>query len=75
MNPAVNGGQTGGMVGSQVFRGPRDRLIGVAVSVRKGPYKAHIGTIKDVNGNIARVELQAGNKIITIDKDKLLRRK
>lgn len=75
MNPAMNGGAVGGMVGSQMFRGPRDRLIGVSVSVKQGPYKAHFGTIKDVNGTVARVELQTGNKVITIDKSKLWRRK
>lgn len=75
MNPTLNGGAVGGMVGSQMFRGPRDRLIGVSVSVKQGPYKAHIGVIKDVNGTIARVELQTGNKVITVDKQKLWRRK
>lgn len=75
MNPNVNGGAGGGMVGSQMSRGPKDRLIGVSVSVKQGPYKAHIGVIKDVNGLIARVELQTGNKVITIPKEKLWRRK
>lgn len=58
-----------------MFRGPRDRLVGVSVSVKQGPHKAHFGVIKDVNGSIARVELQTGNKVITIDKSKLWRRK
>ena len=48
MNPAMSGG---GMVGSgNVGRGPRDRLIGVAVTVIKGPHKGYIGIIKDTNG-------------------------
>lgn len=73
MNPAIN---QGGMVGSgNIGRGPRDRLIGVTVTVVKGPYKGYHGTIKDTNGPIARVELNAGNKVITFDKDKLRRRK
>jgi transcription elongation factor SPT5 len=74
MNPFL-AAPTGGMVGSgNMGRGPRDRLIGVAVMVIKGAHKGYAGTIKDTNGPIARVELQTGNKIITIDKEKLFRR-
>ncbi|TFK25420.1 transcription elongation factor SPT5 [Coprinopsis marcescibilis] len=69
MNPAMMGG---GMVGSGALgRGPRDRHIGVTVMVTKGPHKGYGGTIKDTNGNTARVELRTGNKMISIDKDKL----
>ena len=76
MNPAMSGGAQGGMVGSgNMSRGPRDRLIGVSVTIVKGPQKGYAGTIKDTNGNIARVELLSGNKIIMIDKEKLKRRK
>ncbi|KAI8989014.1 transcription elongation factor Spt5 [Trametes punicea] len=75
MNPALSGG-AGGMVGSgNIGRGPRDRLIGVSVMVIKGPSKGYVGTIKDTNGPHARVELLTGNKVITIDKEKLRRRK
>ncbi|KDQ56765.1 hypothetical protein JAAARDRAFT_36254 [Jaapia argillacea MUCL 33604] len=73
MNPAMSGGASGGMVGSGMGRGPRDRLIGVLVVIVKGSTKGHIGTIKDTNGNIARVELHSNNKIIMVDKDKLKR--
>jgi transcription elongation factor SPT5 len=77
MNPAMSGGaMTGGMVGSgHIGRGPRDRLIGVTIIVIKGPNKGYVGTIKDTNGPMARVELHTGNKMITIDKEKLGRRK
>lgn len=77
MNPAMSGGaMAGGMVGSgHIGRGPRDRLIGVTVIIVKGPNKGYVGAIKDTNGPIARVELHTGNKMITIDKDKLRRRK
>jgi transcription elongation factor SPT5 len=77
MNPAMSGGAvTGGMVGSgHIGRGPRDRLIGVAVIVIKGPNKGYIGAIKDTNGPVARVELHTGNKMITIEKEKVWRRK
>lgn len=76
MNPALSGGAMGGMVGSgNIGRGPRDRLIGVTVTIVKGPQKGYVGTIKDTNGPIARVELVTNNKIISIDKSKLKRRK
>ncbi|KAH9077820.1 transcription elongation factor Spt5 [Lactarius deliciosus] len=74
MNPALSGGVTGGMVGSGMGRGPRDRLIGVLVTVVKGPQKGYIGIIKDTNGPIARVELNTNNKVITIEKERLYRR-
>ncbi|KAJ7209510.1 transcription elongation factor Spt5 [Mycena pura] len=74
MNPALVP-QTGGMVGSgNMGRGPRDRLIGVTVTVVKGPYKGYVGVIKDTNGSIARVELHTGNKVVAVDKEKLKRR-
>lgn len=63
---------TGGMVGSGAMgRGPRDRDIGTKVIVKGGSHKGYIGTIKDTNGLIARVELSSGNKLISIEKDKL----
>ncbi|CAL1710127.1 unnamed protein product [Somion occarium] len=73
MNPLMNA-PAGGMVGSAMGRGPRDRDIGCSVVVVKGPQKGYVGTIKDTNGSIARVELLTGNKIISIDKSKLMRR-
>lgn len=76
MNPALSGGAvTGGMVGSGMNRGLRDRLIGVLVTVVKGPQKGYVGTIKDTNGPMARVELNTNNKVITIEKERLYRRK
>jgi len=74
MNPALVA-PSGGMVGSGAMgRGPRDRHIGLTVTVIKGPHKGYVGTIKDTNGPIARVELRTGNKVIMIDKEKLHRR-
>jgi transcription elongation factor SPT5 len=74
MNPALVA-PTGGMVGSgNMGRGPRDRHIGTTVTVVKGPHKGYVGTIKDTNGPIARVELRTGNKVIMVDKEKLYRR-
>ncbi|KAJ3731768.1 transcription elongation factor SPT5 [Lentinula guzmanii] len=71
MNPAAAGGAQGSAIG----RGPRDRLIGAHVVVIKGPHKGYVGIVKDTNGvgltALARVELNTGNKIISIEKGKL----
>jgi len=72
MNPAVGAVSVGGFAGSG-SRGPRDRLIGTHIIIIKGTFKGYIGIIKDTNGNQARVELNTGNKVITIDKEKLKR--
>ena len=69
MNPASVGG---GMVGSgSMGRGPRDWLAGLAVTIVKGTYKGYVGTIKDTNGQIARVELATNQKVLTIEKSKI----
>ena len=73
MNPAMQ--PQGGMVGSGMTRGPRDRHIGLSVLVIKGPHKGYQGIIKDTNGPMARVELNTGNKLIMIDKSKLYHKK
>ena len=77
MNPAVGVGMPppGGTVGSQIGRGPRDRLIGVHVMIVKGPNKGHAATIRETNGHMARIELMTSAKVISIEKDKLRRRK
>ena len=77
MNPQAKGGagpMGGGMVGSQMARGPRDPVLGWSVAVVKGPLKGQYGTIKDTNANLARVEMITTRKIITIDKAKIWRR-
>lgn len=77
MNPAAAGGAQGmgGMVGSGAMgRGPRDRLIGAHVVVIKGPHKGYVGIVKDTNGGVARVELNTGNKVISIEKAKIHRK-
>jgi len=74
-NPSINGAMNqGGVVGSNVFRGPRDRVIGYQVTIVKGVNKSYIGIIKDTNGPIVRVELATKNKVISIERDKLKRR-
>ena len=72
MNPALqNGGMNGvnGMPPPNTFR--RDRAIGAAVSIRKGPYKGLQGVVKDSTDSEARVELHSKAKIITVSKDSL----
>lgn len=48
-------------------------MIGVICKIIKGPQKGYNGIIKDTNGNQLRIELQANNKVITIDRAKVLR--
>ena len=55
-------------------RGPRDPLVGLHVVIVKGINKSLIGTIKDINGDKARVELQSGNKTIDIPKTSLMKK-
>jgi len=74
MNPTMMA-PTGGMAGSGAMtRGPKDRDIGLTVTVIKGAHKGYVGTIKDTNGHIARVELRTGNKVIMIEKEKIYER-
>ncbi|SJL10156.1 related to SPT5-transcription elongation protein [Armillaria ostoyae] len=71
MNPAL-ALHPGGMAGSSIGRGPRDRMIGTIVQITRGPHKGYVGTIKDTNGPIARVELNTSNRVVTIEKTKLV---
>jgi transcription elongation factor SPT5 len=73
MNPASAGGAvTGGMVGSGgMWRGPKDKIIGLPVMVVKGPQKGYLGVVKDANGNLVRVELTSNNKVVTYERSKL----
>jgi transcription elongation factor SPT5 len=82
MNPNMAGGP-GAMLGAGIIgRGPRDRLIGVTVTVVLGTFKGLIGIIKETfppkkegTSPLARVEISSKNKLITIEEDKLRRRK
>lgn len=56
------------------FSGKRDNLIGAPVAIVQGTHKGYNGRIRDTNGPIARVELQATNKVVIVDKSKLRRR-
>lgn len=51
----------------------RAKMVGQRVSIGNGSqYKGLNGIIRDVNDNIARVELEAKNKVVNVDKTRLL---
>ncbi|KII68297.1 Transcription elongation factor SPT5 [Thelohanellus kitauei] len=47
-------------------------LLGVTVRISKGPYKGHVGIVKDSTEVLVRVELHAKNKIINVDKNNII---
>lgn len=58
----------------QTGKGFRDPLIDCPVVIIKGINKSLVGIIKDVNGEMCRIELQSGNKTVMINKMNLLRK-
>uniref|UniRef100_H2Y419 Transcription elongation factor SPT5 n=1 Tax=Ciona savignyi TaxID=51511 RepID=H2Y419_CIOSA len=66
----AGGGGGGGFRGRG--RGQRDMgIIGQTVRVRQGPYKGHIGVVKDATESTARVELHATCQTINVDRTRL----
>lgn len=66
-------GQPGAPNGApQVGGGGRDRMQGKTVSIISGPHKGYMGIVKEVNGELARVELHTNMKTVTIKKSILL---
>nr|CAB3266712.1 transcription elongation factor SPT5 [Phallusia mammillata] len=64
--------QGGGGGGGGRGRGQRDTgIIGQTVRVRQGPYKGHIGVVKDATESTARVELHATCQTINVDRSRL----
>ena len=58
-------GGRGGMVG-------RDRdLIGQTIKITQGPYKSHIGIVKDATETTARVELHSKCQTIMVDRSRI----
>ncbi|AGO12662.1 AaceriADR187Wp [[Ashbya] aceris (nom. inval.)] len=49
----------------------RDVALNKTVRIRSAGYKGQLGIVKDVNGDMATVELHSKNKHITVDKRKL----
>ena len=73
MNPALqlrNGGANGGMAPPRTMG--RDPLQGKQVKIKRGPYKGNIGLVKDTTDSGARIELQAKNKIVNVEKEHLM---
>lgn len=56
-----------------IRQGGRDRIIGQFVTIGRGSqYKGLKGTVKDTTDTTARIELESKNKVVTVDKTKLL---
>lgn len=67
-SPRGAGGGGGGGRG----RGRRDsELIGKTVRITQGPYKGHIGMVKDATESTARVELHSRIQTISVDRSRL----
>ena len=77
------GGDRGGRGGDRgSFRGGRGRgrgggmgrdreLIGQTIKITQGPYKGHIGMVKDATEATARVELHAKCQTISVDRGRI----
>lgn len=59
MNSAAGG--RGGRGG----RGGHDALVGTTIKVRQGPFKGYRGRVKDIKGQLVRVELESQMKVVT----------
>jgi len=53
----------------------RDPLVGVWVVITKGPYKGYRGIIKVTRNTIIQVELKAGLRVVTVEKDIVIHRR
>ncbi|KAG1712147.1 Transcription elongation factor SPT5 [Nymphon striatum] len=78
MHPRGGGGRGfasprgGGGAGGRGRGGRRDNeLIGKTVRITQGPYKGHIGMVKDATETTARVELHSRIQTISVDRSRL----
>lgn len=79
MHPSAGGGRSGsgfisggGGGGMGRGRGRRDsELIGQTIKITHGPYKGHIGIVKDATEATARVELHSKCQTISVDRTRL----
>merc|ERR1719510_1269444 len=76
MHPSQGGarGGSGGGRGRGRGRGNigRDRdLIGQTIKITQGPYKGHIGIVKDATESTARVELHSKCQTISVDRGRI----
>lgn len=71
MHPS-GGGQSPGGGGMGRGRGRRDNeLIGQTIKITQGPYKGHIGIVKDATESTARVELHSKCQTISVDRTRI----
>jgi len=79
-HPSQGGRGAGGGGGGGGFRGRgrgrgnvgRDReLIGQTIKITQGPYKGHIGMVKDATEATARVELHSKCQTISVDRTRI----
>ncbi|KAI8921264.1 hypothetical protein DFJ77DRAFT_449169 [Powellomyces hirtus] len=73
---APRGGGFGGGGGGGRGRGRGrgfDPLIGQTVTIATGPYKGYVGIVKEVVDGNARIELHTTSRLVTVDRNKLLR--
>ncbi|XP_014681911.1 PREDICTED: transcription elongation factor SPT5-like isoform X2 [Priapulus caudatus] len=63
--------QGGGRGRGRGFAGRDREIIGQTVRVVQGPFKGHIGIVKDATETLARVELHSGCKTISVDRTRL----
>ena len=78
MHPSQGGGRGGMGGGGGRGRGRgrggagRDRdLIGQTIKITQGPYKSHIGIVKDATESTARVELHSKCQTISVDRNRI----
>ena len=74
MHPSQGGRGRGGFGGRGRGRGMvgRDRdLIGQTIKITQGPYKSHIGIVKDATEVTARVELHSKCQTIMVDRTRI----
>ncbi|KAM7282267.1 transcription elongation factor SPT5 [Ixodes scapularis] len=74
MHPSGGGGGRGGGGGGggRGRGGRRDsELIGETIKITQGPYKGHIGIVKDATESTARVELHTKCQTISVDRSRI----
>lgn len=78
MHPSQGGAGRGGRGAGSFGRGRgrgvvgRDRdLIGQTIKITQGPYKSHIGMVKDATETTARVELHSKCQTIMVDRSRI----
>ncbi|KAG8193552.1 hypothetical protein JTE90_003761 [Oedothorax gibbosus] len=70
--PSGGGFTAGGGGGMGRGRGRRDNdLIGQTIKITHGPYKGHIGIVKDATEATARVELHSKCQTISVDRTRM----